>query len=44
MAATGARSVVVGGDIRNSVIVTGDNVNLQVRLDGVDGALLHRLE
>jgi beta-lactam-binding protein with PASTA domain len=43
MAATGARSVAVGGDIRNSVIVTGDNVNLQVRLEGVEGALLHRL-
>ena len=43
MAATGARSVAVGGDIRNSVIVTGDNVNLQVQLEGVDGALLHRL-
>jgi len=43
MAATGARSLAVGGDIRNSVIVTGDNVNLQVRLEGVDGALLHRL-
>ena len=41
--ATGERSVAVTGDIRNSVIVTGDNVNLQVRLDGVDGALLHRL-
>ncbi len=43
MAATGARSVAVTGDIRNSVIVTGDNVNLQVQLEGVDGALLHRL-
>ncbi|HJS71033.1 MAG TPA: PASTA domain-containing protein [Gaiellaceae bacterium] len=43
MAATGAGAVVVGGDVRNSVIVTGDNVNLQVKLDGVDGALLHRL-
>jgi beta-lactam-binding protein with PASTA domain len=43
MAATGARSVAVGGDIRSSVIVTGDNVNLQVQLEGVDGALLHRL-
>jgi PASTA domain len=43
MAATGARSVAVSGDVRNSVIVTGDNVNLQVQLDGVDGALLHRL-
>lgn len=41
--ATGARSVAVGGDIRSSVIVTGDNVNLQVQLEGVDGALLHRL-
>ena len=43
MAATGARSVAVTGDIRNSVIVTGDNVNLQVQLEGLDGALLHRL-
>lgn len=43
MGATGARSVAVTGDIRNSVIVTGDNVNLQVQLDSVDGALLHRL-
>jgi len=43
MAATGARSVAVTGDVRSSVIVTGDNVNLQVQLDGVDGALLHRL-
>jgi PASTA domain len=43
MAATGARSVAVTGDVRNSVIVTGDNVNVQVQLDGVDGALLHRL-
>ncbi|HET6695589.1 MAG TPA: PASTA domain-containing protein [Gaiellaceae bacterium] len=43
MAATGARSVAVSGDVRNSVIVTGDNVNLQVQLDGIDGALLHRL-
>jgi PASTA domain len=43
MSATGARAVEVGGDVRNSVIVTGDNVNLQVQLDGVDGALLHRL-
>ncbi len=41
--ATGERSVAVTGDVRNSVIVTGDNVNLQVRLDGVEGALLHRL-
>jgi PASTA domain len=43
MAATGARSVAVSGDVRNSVIVTGDNVNVQVQLEGVDGALLHRL-
>ena len=43
MATTGARSVAVGGDIRSSVIVTGDNVNLQVQLEGVDGALLQRL-
>jgi hypothetical protein len=43
MSATGARSVAVSGDVRSSVIVTGDNVNLQVQLDGVDGALLHRL-
>ncbi len=43
MAAPGERSVAVGGDVRSSVIVTGDNVNLQVQLEGVDGALLHRL-
>ena len=43
MAATGARSVAVTGDVRNSVIVTGDNVNLQVQLDVADGALLHKL-
>ena len=43
MAATGAGAVVVGGDVRDSVIVTGDNVNLHVELKGVDGALLHRL-
>lgn len=43
MAATGARSVAVSGDVRSSVIVTGDNVNIQVQLEGVDGALLRRL-
>ncbi len=40
---SGARSVSVGGDVRSSIIVTGDNVNLEVRLDDVDGALLERL-
>jgi hypothetical protein len=43
MAATGARSVAVSGDVRNSVIVTGDNVTLNVRLDAAEGALLDRL-
>jgi hypothetical protein len=40
---SGARSVAVGGDVRSSIIVTGDNVNLEVRLEDVDGALLERL-
>jgi hypothetical protein len=41
--ASGSRSVAVAGDVRSSIIATGDNVNLEVRLDDVDGALLERL-
>jgi PASTA domain len=42
--APGDRSVSVGGDVRNSVIVTGDNVTLNVSLDAAEGALLDRLD
>ncbi|HXV33705.1 MAG TPA: PASTA domain-containing protein [Gaiellaceae bacterium] len=41
--ASGDRSVSVTGDIRSSVIVTGDNVTLNVSLDAAEGALLDRL-
>jgi PASTA domain len=41
--APGDRGVAVTGDVRNSVIVTGDNVTLNVRLDAAEGALLDRL-
>ena len=39
----GDRSVAVAGDVRSSVIVTGDNVTLNVSLDAAEGALLDRL-
>ncbi|HXV95191.1 MAG TPA: PASTA domain-containing protein [Gaiellaceae bacterium] len=41
--ASGDRSVSVSGDVRSSVIVTGDNVTLNVSLEGAEGALLDRL-
>jgi hypothetical protein len=41
--APGDRSVSVSGDVRSSVIVTGDNVMLNVSLDAAEGALLDRL-
>jgi hypothetical protein len=41
--ASGDGSVVVGRDVRSSVIVTGDNVTLNVSLEGAEGALLDRL-
>ncbi len=40
--ASGLRSVAVAGDVTNSVIVTGDRANVQVRVDGAD-ALLAKL-
>jgi hypothetical protein len=40
--ASGLRSIAVAGDVTNSVIVTGDHVNVQVRVDGAD-ALLAKL-
>jgi len=41
--APGDRGVAVSGGVRNSVIVTGDNVTLNVSLEGAEGALLDRL-
>lgn len=41
--ASGDRSVSVSGDVRSSVIVTGDNVTLNVALDAAEGAILERL-
>ena len=41
--ASGDRSVRVTGDVQSSVIVTGDNVTLNVSLDAAEGALLERL-
>jgi hypothetical protein len=42
--APGDRSVSVAGDVRDSVIVTGDNVTLNVSLGAAEGARLDRLE
>ena len=41
--ASGDRSVAVGGDIVGSVIVTGDNVNINVGAGGIGGTLLDLL-
>ena len=41
--APGDRGVIISGDVRSSVIVTGDNVTLNVSLDAAEGALLDRL-
>lgn len=42
-AAPGDRAVAVGGDVVDSVIVTGDNVRIEVAAGGVGGTLLHLL-
>lgn len=42
-AAPGDRAVAVGGDVVDSVIVTGDNVRIEVAAGGLGGTLLHLL-
>lgn len=37
--ASGVRSVAVSGDVTNSVIVTGDDVTIELRVDGDDALL-----
>jgi hypothetical protein len=41
--AAGERSVAIGGDVRDTIIVTGDNNTFRLEVGADDGALLQRL-
>ena len=43
LVSVGERGVAIAGDVSNSVIVTGDGVTVQVRVDGDDALLTRRL-